>query len=146
MQSPPFFKRDSDSASLSAPSSSDSRRLNTRGKFKAVHSCFSSQAAESRWRCIIQARSQADDFYHLPSWSLPVRGYIPTSRPCQGSTMIVEKATNPHACAGQVQNAYRPMLPFPSRWDSCREAQTKNEGSALLRRDIRTGSPRRVKM
>lgn len=47
--------------------------------------------------------------------------------------MVVEKATNPHSLTRRVQNANRPMLRFLSRWDSCREAQTNIEGSALLR-------------
>jgi hypothetical protein len=116
----------------SQPSYSSSR-LNTRGDFEAIRTC-ASQAVPSQWHCIIQARTQGDAFYHLPSWSLPVRGCVPTPRPCQGSTMVVEKATNPHACIRRAQNRVRPMLRSPSRWDSCREAQTTIEGSALLLR------------
>lgn len=42
-------------------------------------------------------------------------------------------ATIPHACIRRAQNVSRPMLWSPPRWDSCREAQTTIEGSALLR-------------
>ena len=117
--------------SLPQPFCSNSR-LNTRGDSEAVHTC-ASQAIRFHWHGITQARVQRDIFYYLPSWSLPVRGRIPTPRSCQGSTMVVEKATNPHACIRPGQSLIRPMLQSPPRWDSCREAQTTIEGSALLR-------------
>jgi hypothetical protein len=117
--------------SLPQPFCSNSR-LNTRGDSEAVHTC-ASQAIRFHWHGITQARVQRDIFYYLPSWSLPVRGRIPTPRSCQGSTMVVEKATNPHACIRPGQSLIRPMLQSPPRWDSCREAQTTIGGSTLLR-------------